>query len=211
MPVKPMISGAIETLINQLLTLDPDSQQRLQKLNHASLSVFIDGVSDGLTLHFADRVEVSVESNSFEQLAAQMGARQCCIKTHLSVLPQLKETSQLTRLIQQQQLFLEGDIHVAQQASELFRQLDIDWEEQLARHTGDVVAHQAFSFTNKLFTSLSAMTAKGQRVVANAVVEEKELAAHKLAVIHFCDEVSDLRNDVERFEVRLAQLESELS
>ncbi len=211
MPVKPMVSAAIETLINQLLTLDPDSQRRLQTLSHASLSVFIEGFNEGLTLHFADRVEVNVENASFEQLAAQLHSRQCCIKTHLSVLPQLKETSQLTRLIQQQQLFLEGDINVAQQVSELFRQLDIDWEEQLARHTGDVVAHQTFSFAHKIFTSVSEMALKGQRVVANAVVEEKEIAAHKLAVIHFCDEVSDLRNDAERFEVRLAQLESELS
>ncbi|NMH60288.1 ubiquinone biosynthesis accessory factor UbiJ [Alteromonas ponticola] len=211
MPAMALLSGAIETLINQVLSFDPDSQQRLEKLNHACLSVFIEGVPNGITLHFADKVEVSIENDAFEALEQNLAAQHCCIKTQLAVLPELKETSQLTRLIQQKKLYLEGDINVAQQASALFKELDIDWEEQLAKYTGDVFAHQAFSTAHRLFDSLTEFATKGQRIAANAVVEEKELAAHKLAVLHFCDEVSDLRNDVERFEVRLAQLESHIS
>ncbi|MCW8091907.1 ubiquinone biosynthesis accessory factor UbiJ [Alteromonas sp. ASW11-130] len=211
MPAKSMLSGALETLINQVIFLDPDSQQRLAKLNHACLSVYIEGFADGITLHFSDKVDVSVESESFEMLASNLSPQHCCIKTQLAVLPELKETSQLTRLIQQKKLHLEGDINVAQHASALFRELDIDWEEQVAKYTGDVFAHQAFTVAHRWFNSVSEFTQKGQRVLANALVEEKELAAHKLAVLHFCDEVSDLRNDVERFEVRLAQLESHLS
>ncbi|MCW8109289.1 SCP2 sterol-binding domain-containing protein [Alteromonas ponticola] len=211
MPALPMLSGVLETLINQVLAFDPDSHQRLAKLNHACLSIFIDGFPEGVTMHFADKVEVNIEREPFAQLAQNLPPRHCCIKTHLGVLPELKETSQLTRLIQQNKLYLEGDINVAQQVSALFRELDIDWEEQVAKYTGDVIAHQAFSVLHGLFDAASEFTHKGQRVLANTIVEEKELAAHKLAVMHFCDEVSALRNDVERFEVRLKQLESPLS
>ncbi|MCP3865371.1 MAG: hypothetical protein GY923_06105, partial [Aestuariibacter sp.] len=45
----------------------------------------------------------------------------------------------------------------------------------------------------------------------SALTDEKQLAAHKLAVLHFSDEVSRLRDDAERLESRLSRLESKQS
>ena len=45
------------------------------------------------------------------------------------------------------------------------------------------------------------------KVFGNAVVEEKQLAAHKLAVMHFSDEVNALRDRTESADARLRRLE----
>lgn len=54
------------------------------------------------------------------------------------------------------------------------------------------------------------MLANMSDVFGNALVEEKKLAAHKLAVMHFSDEVSALRDSTERLDARLRDLEERL-
>ena len=48
---------------------------------------------------------------------------------------------------------------------------------------------------------------KAEAILGSALTDEKQLAAHKLAVMHFSDQVSSLRDDAERFEARLERLE----
>jgi len=48
------------------------------------------------------------------------------------------------------------------------------------------------------------------KVASNALIEEKQIAAPKLAVLHFSDEVNALRDDVARLDARLLQLEQKL-
>jgi ubiquinone biosynthesis protein UbiJ len=133
--------------------------------------------------------------------------KDCCIKTSLQTLPELKETSQLTRLIQQKALFLEGELNIAQQVSALFQQLDIDIEELLAQKTNDVIAHQTVKTVKTVQEKSMSALASMAKVFGNAVVEEKQLAAHKLAVMHFSDEVNALRDRAESADARLRRLE----
>ena len=141
---------------------------------------------------------------------ASIGPKDCCIKTTIQTLPELKETSQLTRLIQQQALVLEGELNVAQQVSALFQQLDIDIEEILAQKTNDVVAHQTVKTVNGVHKKAMKALASMGHVLGNAMVEEKQLAAHKLAVMHFSDEVNELRDRAENADARLRQLEAKI-
>jgi len=146
----------------------------------------------------------------FDDAVAALGPKDCCIKTSLQTLPELKETSQLTRLIQQKALFLEGELNVAQQVSALFQQLDIDVEELLAQKTNDVVAHQTVKTAKAVHEKALSALSSVASVLGNAVVEEKQLAAHKLAVMHFSDEVNALRDRTESADARLRRLEEKL-
>lgn len=210
MPTSALVAASIETAINKVLSLDEDSEKRLKALTGARLTAFVSPLPYGITLSFSDRVDVLTEQGTFEEVVATLGAKDCCIKTSLNTLPELKETSQLTRLIQQKALFLEGELNVAQQVSALFQQLDIDVEELLAKKTNDVFAHQTVKVAKTLHEkSLAALSSLG-RVVGNAVVEEKQLAAHKLAVMHFSDEVNALRDSTDGLEARLRRLEEKI-
>jgi ubiquinone biosynthesis protein UbiJ len=207
MPTSALVAATLETTINKLLSLDEDSEKRLKSLSGARLTAFVSPLPYGITLSFSDRVDVLTEQDTFEHVVKQMGSKDCCIKTSLSTLPELKETSQLTRLIQQKALFLEGELNVAQQVSALFQQLDIDVEELLSQKTNDVFAHQTVQMAKTVHKkSLSVLSSLG-RVLGNTVVEEKKLAAHRLAVMHFSDDVNALRDSTDRLDERLRQLE----
>ncbi|GFD69108.1 SCP2 domain-containing protein [Alteromonas sp. KUL106] len=210
MPTSALVAAAAESVINKLLSLDEDSESRLKPLRGARLTAFVSPLPYGITLSFSDRIDVLTEQGTFEETVASLGSKDCCIKTSLQTLPELKETSQLTRLIQQKALILEGELNVAQQVSALFQELDIDVEELLAQKTNDVIAHQAVNTVTAVHEKATrAVTWIGQ-VVGNALVEEKQLAAHKLAVMHFSDEVNVLRDRTESAEARLRKLEEKL-
>ncbi|QJR81492.1 hypothetical protein CA267_012220 [Alteromonas pelagimontana] len=209
MPASALITAAIEFSINQLLSFDPDSKPRLAALNGKQLTVFVDVLPWALTLAFSRKVDVLVETRSYESCVANLSPAQCCIQTRLEALNELTQPAKLTGLIQQGKLSVEGDLSIAQHVSALFQQLDIDWEEQLAAYTGDVFANQAFATINHFKSSVTQWLSRAQDTVGNAIVEEKNLAAHRLAVVHFSDEVDALRDDVERAEARIRRLEEQ--
>lgn len=210
MPASALFAATLESSINKLLALDSDSKARLNALDGSRMTAFLSPIPFGITLVFSDKVDVLIEHGDFEEVKAQLGAKDCCIKTSLDTLPALKETSQLTRLIQQQALFLEGELNVAQQVSSLFKDLDIDVEELIAIRTNDVFAHQSMKTVKAFHEKSMSMLANMSDVFGNALVEEKKLAAHKLAVMHLSDEVSALRDSTERLDARLRDLEERL-
>ena len=207
MPASALLSATIERVINQLLNMDPDSARRLKPLAGSRFVLFVSPLPFGIELHFSDRVDVLTTQQAREDLIASLATSDCCIQTSLDTLPTLKDISQLTRLIQEKKLNLDGELRIAQQVSALFQELDIDWEEHFAGHTNDVLAHELFVAGNRVHNTMLTLTQKLSRSFGNAIVEEKQLAAHRLAVMHFNDEVSELRDDVARAEVRLQKLE----
>ena len=211
MPASALLSATIEIAANKCLELDIDSKARIARLQGARLIAYIDPLPFAITLAFSERIDVLIEHAPFDTTAAHLQEKECCIKTSLQTVPELQHTNQLTRLIQQQKLKVEGELSVAQHASDLFRQLNIDIEEVLASKTNDVVAHQSIQIINTLQKKASSVKARLERVAGNAIVEEKQLAAHKLAVMHFSDEVNALRDDTARLEARLHQLEQKMN
>ena len=208
MPSSALFSAAIEQAINGLLSLDSDSKARLSGLNGMRLYLFIDPLPNAICLVFSTQVDVLTEYDDHDDVVAKLDDKSCCIQTRLSTLPSLKDTNQLTRLIQQGELTVDGALSVAQQVSGLFQHLDIDIEEIIATNTNDVFAHSLVSAAKTVSEKVRKGSQVASRVLGNALVEEKQLAAHRLAVMHFSDNVNALRDDMARLESRLNKLES---
>lgn len=207
MPTSALVSALIESGINKLLRLDEESAARLASLKGSRLIVYLEPLPNAFMLVFGERVDVLSVYESFDETVANLSPLDCCISTSIQTLPQLKETNQLTRLIQQNKLNVEGELAVAQKASGLFQQLDIDIEEIIASKTNDVFAYQSVKTVKTAHEKASNMVAALARNLGNVMVEEKPVAAHRLAVMHFSDEVNALRDDTARLEARLKQLE----
>jgi ubiquinone biosynthesis accessory factor UbiJ len=98
---------------------------------------------------------------------------------------------------------ISGDIELGQEVNRLLSNVNIDWEEQLSKLTGDVIAHQvgtAFrcvkSFARRTVTSLS-------QDVTEYLQEEVNYLPPRLAVNDFIHDVEELRDSVERMEASL--------
>lgn len=205
MPFAQLITSGIEQAMNQLLKLDEDSQQRLKKLSGKSLQVTIRELPWPLLFNFSEQIDVGIvmANNEFETESAA----DCLIELNLETLPKLKDSSQLTQLIQQKQLNLVGDIYVAQSFSALLKDLDVDWEEQLSRYTGDVVAHQTFTSMRALFDTAKTQIEKGAIELGDFLTQGDAVAVKPSEMKAFSEDVTQLRSATERLSAKLDLLE----
>ncbi|GAA0854478.1 ubiquinone biosynthesis accessory factor UbiJ [Aliiglaciecola litoralis] len=201
MPAAQLASAAVEAVINRLLALDADSASRLIPLSGKRLKVTLAELPWPLIFHFSDRIDIVIPAVDVDEMS------DCSLSLSLATLQALQDNNQITRLIQQGKLELEGDIQVAQGFSQLISQLDIDWEEQLSHYTGDVVAHNMFSIASQFKQHVSGKIAGLAKTLSEGAIEEKHIAAPGLLVTDFCDQVTRLRSDTDRLEARLANLE----
>lgn len=134
-PLPGILAALLEGGVNQILALDDNSSQRLQRLTGRMLQLDIEGL--GITLYFAfagQRVEVGTRSGSepdtvisgspaaLFSMAAPEGAGNWGT-----------EASRVN---------ISGDATLARDLERLFSQLEPNWEGSLSRVFGDVWGHQ---------------------------------------------------------------------
>jgi ubiquinone biosynthesis accessory factor UbiJ len=203
MPAAQFLSSALEQLLNKLLKLDPDSAPKLKKLYGRNLQVRVRELPWPLIFHFSDEISLGIvlpQENNTER-------PDCLIELNLDTLPLLQDSSQLSSLIQQQKLILVGDIYVAQSFSNLIKELDIDWEEQLAKYTGDVVAHQTFSSVKSALADGKDFLEQSREIWRERLTKDGAVGINQATLDLFSQDVVQVRSATDRLAARLAILE----
>ena len=208
MPAAQLFCEVLEQGLNKLLALDPDSQTALQKLKGKRLIIALQELPFDILVVGSQQIDVLCLTSDEEQTGEGIvEAADCYLNTSLWVLPELKDTSQLTQLIKQDKLVLEGDIQVAQAFSQLFMKLNIDWEEQLAKVTGDVLAHEIFRFGARMVSKAEKLRQSLESLLGEAVIEEKHIAASPTLVNSFHRQVTKVEQQTDELERRISLLE----
>jgi len=197
MPFEPLVTAVIESSLNTLIHDDPELERRLARLKGQVIQVHLKELNKTLTFIFSQQIDV---------LAHYEGEPDCYLSLHLSVLPELREQANITRLIKQDKLVLEGDIQLAQKFSQLMTDCKPDIEEWLSRVTGDVVAHSLVQGVKNVGAALHAQLSKHQNHLGQVLTEEWRVAPAPLEIAHFCDQVDDVKSQAARVEARLAKL-----
>ncbi|WP_019277639.1 ubiquinone biosynthesis accessory factor UbiJ [Vibrio coralliilyticus] len=197
MPFEPLVTAAIESTLNTLINDDPELGRRLARIKGQVIQVHLKELNKTLTFVFSQQIDV---------LANYEGQPDCYLSLNLSVLPELREQSNITKLIKQDKVILEGDIQLAQKFSQLMTDCKPDIEEWLSRVTGDVVAHSLVQGVSNLGQFVKAKADKHQNYLAQVITEEWKLAPAPLEIAHFCDQVDDVRSQAARVEAKLNQL-----
>ncbi|ELE8120535.1 SCP2 domain-containing protein [Vibrio fluvialis] len=197
MPFEPLITAVIESSLNTLIKDDPELGRRLARLKGQVIQVHLKEINKTLTFIFSQQIDV---------LANYEGEPDCYLSLNLSVLPELREQANITKLIKQDKLVLEGDIQLAQKFSQLMTDCKPDIEEWLSRVTGDVVAHTVVQGAKNVGALLSAQVSKHQNHLAQVLTEEWHVAPGPLEIAYFCDQVDDVKSQAARLESRLNQL-----
>ncbi|MCU8465680.1 SCP2 domain-containing protein [Vibrio vulnificus] len=197
MPFEPLITAVIETSLNVLVKDNPDLEKRLLRLKGQVIQVHLQEVNKTLTFIFSQQIDV---------LANYEGQPDCYLSLKLAVLPDLKERANITKLIKQDKLLLEGDIQLAQKFAQLISDAKPDVEEWVSRVTGDVVAHSLAQGVKNVGGFVGRQAKKQQHHLAQVITEEWRLAPGPLEVAYFCDQVDDAKSDLARLEARLQKL-----
>ncbi|MBM0104313.1 SCP2 sterol-binding domain-containing protein [Steroidobacter sp. S1-65] len=102
---------------------------------------------------------------------------------------------------------IHGDAEVAQTFSELLKQARPDLEEELSRVIGDVAAHQVGNAARSALGFARRAADTFAQNVSEYLQEEGRDAPSRTEADEFIAGVDKLRDDVDRFEARLALLE----
>jgi len=100
-----------------------------------------------------------------------------------------------------------GDMELAQEVSFLLRNLRWDAEEDLARLVGDVAAHRIARAARTVLRETREAGLRGAQALAEYATEEAGLAATRVRIDGFVEDVARLRDDVDRLDKRIGRLE----
>ena len=202
MPSLPFVLAlkALETLVNQALRFDPATRNRLAALD--GKCVYVETLSPHLTFgvqihtrrirlvpEMIQHPHATIEAQSFE-LVKQAFKRE----------PELIGSG----------IKVHGNTQLVQELHAIVRELDIDWEEPLARLFGDVAASQV----GRQVRGFLGFAQKAARTfflnTSEYLQEEKNILPVRWEMDEFLGDSQDMRADAERLEARLQRLEKRI-
>jgi ubiquinone biosynthesis accessory factor UbiJ len=197
-----MLLAPLESALNRNIAASSAARAACKRLEGKSLEVRIGLAPEHplLTLSFACAHErMSISPKSDVPAAASLTGTPFAYLSMVGAQPESAMRSGSVRI--------EGDAEVAQAFRDLLKAAQPDFEEELSRIIGDVPAHQV----GKLARGALGF---GQRVVdtfaqnvSEFLQEESRDVVTRIELDEFADAVDTLRDDVERAEARLNNLQ----
>lgn len=215
------LSGVVEKIGNYLLERTPDREKWLRPLNGKVLALSIKQQEQQPTSLEAKNIEEKTQSpiayilfsaQRLDLLTAYQGEMDCQVQADFELLRQLclgkiPQKQQLSQLINQRQIILEGDLQVLQHFTALLEAIEKDPAELLSPYLGDVLAHTTVSFLQQGRTLLEKNVRQAQRHWGERLTEEWQLVAPQLALVDFADQVEELAQQVNQLEQKIARLQ----
>lgn len=199
LPLMPQLLCALaEKTSRQLIAMDPACLPVLARLQHKQLAVTFRDIK--LTLV----IGASTDSLLFNQHNERTD---CHISADFATLRQLRDASQLTRLIKSDALQIEGDLQVAQQFSHFLQQLNPDWQQTLARYIGDGPAHKISTTLRQLQQALSAKLQQLTQLQVELAQDELLLAPSRVEHEHFSQQLNALEARTELLRRQITKLQ----
>lgn len=191
-----MLGTVLEEIGNRLLRLDPDTRARLGamqgrviRLEFTDLQAALDLAPSAAGL----RVSAAGAAPAQVTLRGTLGSfLRLGLNTEGAVLPGTIEIG--------------GDLELGRRFERALRGLHIDWEEELARLTGDVLAHRIGNLARGARAWLRQAAGSLGRDAAEYLQEEARLLATRASVEDFLAQVDVLRADADRLEQRVRRL-----
>lgn len=198
MLIKPIITGILETGLNQYLAMDDDKNYFLAPLKGKIIAITISP--------FDETIYLCPSSENIQIVDYVDKQPDTIISGTLSALGLMGFSKTPMHALFSGEVNIEGDAHIAHQFQRLFEQLDIDLEQQLAKVTGDVIAHQIGNvFRNGQSWRQESIETFRLNVKEFLQHETKDLPSSPEADI-FHQQVDKVRNDYDRLIARLTEI-----
>ena len=198
MTVSAAAFATLEHLVNQAILLDPDTPARLAPMHGQVIEIALVGM--GFSLFMIP------EPSGIQLLSNFEGQADCTLRGTPFDLARMRDRRESADQLFSGSVKIEGDTQLAQRFGDFLSGLDIDWEEQLSRITGDVIAHEV----GNLARNISGWGKKQSQIIdqnlQEYLQEELLLLPGQLEIKPFLDGVDQLRDDTERLEARIARL-----
>ncbi len=196
MPLAQVSCAVVEKGLNTLLNMDSKNHETISKFAGKSLRVTVAELPAPFVFQFNEQISVLSHKEEVD----------CDISLSMSTLGELQDTSQITALLKNDKLTLEGDLHLAQGFAAMLQNLDIDWEEQLSQWIGDVAAHTTIQAFKRLSSHAEHTFVSLRGLLRDSIVDEKPIAIDRSQFNQHSQQVDELRSATARLEARINQL-----
>ena len=195
MSLPQLFIASIETAFNQYISLDPNALSRFEDMEGKVIEINFKGLNESLFL-FPGMDGIMV-MNDFDAEA----------DTTLSGTPialaRLSLSENAAPVLFSGEVTISGDTSLGHQFKKILSQLDIDWEEQLSRYTGDMVAHQLGNMARDFSKWFSRSKDSMFMDAGEYLQEESHLIPARAEIDKFISQVDSLRDATDRLQARI--------
>lgn len=195
--LKQALALVLEKIMNKALTLNINNNTDLSALNNKCLTIILAELNFPLSfIIYQQKILVnSLTDNS-----------DCTITTSLKTLKDLQKNQQLTELIKQDKLDINGDIKLAQQFANIAQNLTIDWQSELAKHIGDIATYKLGRVAKTLVDKVIFFKNQVQADSSEYIVHEQKLMITQNQMDNFCQQVEQINSQTDTLMLRLNAL-----
>ena len=194
-----VVSG-FESAINRYLRLDPDAAARMARLEGQCIALDLRGLD--LMLFILPGERASACKTRFEGEAGTV-----LRGTPLGMLA-LGLGGNSGKTLFSGEVLIEGDVETGQAFKAILDEMDIDWEEQLSKLTGDVLAHRLGNAARRVRGTLQHGRSTLEQDIGEYLQEELRVLPSRIETENFSSDVSRISMDVERMEARIKRLQN---
>ena len=191
--------AAAEIGSNHLLALDDQVMNACSELQGRCIAIEVSDLGFTLYCH---------PGNWGIRLSRNPPAREvdACISGRVMALINLATLEDKISTSMQERVSFQGDVALAQKLQKIIGSLDIDWEEALSRHTGDLLAHQIHLRVRKAATLLQQTADSLLQNSSDYLREEARLTPTRVEFDRFAAEATELKHRVDYCQARLQHL-----
>ncbi|MDH3900289.1 MAG: SCP2 sterol-binding domain-containing protein [Gammaproteobacteria bacterium] len=198
MKLPAILARNLESAFNRYLAMDPDARTRLEPLDDRTIALELRGFDLVICLQIkAGRVTVLPDPVTEPDTTlrgtplgfARLGFGDDSVTTLFSG-----------------DVSITGDVETGQAFKAVLDELDIDWEEQLAGITGDIVAHQLGNAARSTGNWLRQGRNTLAQDMGEYLQEELRVLPTRIEIENFIGDVDRLHMDLERLDARIRRL-----
>lgn len=128
------------------------------------------------------------------------------LKSTLSNFLQLLSKGVDTAALFQHPIDISGNTHTIEILRDVFKQLNIEWEEELSHFIGDALAHKVCFYTKEVNDIAKNTEQKLKMNLQEYLHFEAKLLPTKTQIESFYTDIATLKNDVDRLEARIQEM-----
>ncbi len=189
--------AAAEIAINAVLTLDPPTIKRLQRIVGRVIAIEFEGLSQSIFIR--------PHAKGVDLMGDYEGAVDTTLRGTPMALLRMSSGKPGEGLFGDG-VSLTGDIELGQRLQRIFSQIDIDWEEQISHLTGDIIAHQL----GEGFRALTGWSRHNRQSCERDISEYLRYETDSLPlgweVEAYLSGVDKVRGDIDRLEARVERI-----
>ena len=193
-----IFASSLERAMQKYLQHDESSLAKLEKLKGKVIGIEITGIGITVFLH-PDEHGIRIDTG-------HKGEPDALIRGNPVALAALMTSEKNSQVMFTQHASITGDTVVGQQFSNILKAVDFDWEEELARITGDPLAHQLGRAVRHVARWGRDVGNTIEQDISEYLHEELRLVPTRSEIEEFMNKVDSLRNDTDRLELRVQRL-----